>query len=710
MPRKVSYAEALSGLYSDDLISLSGVVVSELHDVGADTVVLNVDGHLVSAYLEASAHIMDLVPGSRVRISGICRVMPGNPWQAPYVFHVDLRSTADITMLSKPSWWTIRHLVEALSALAFASCTLAICTMILRRRLFRQNERIQRSMAIAFERTKILEIISSNQAIDFVLSEMCKSVMALLPGTGCSYFLLPQEEDSSASVQPAASINSVFELQLSGPREEILGNLTVSGTGNQLFSFADQQEVYSILKELATLAISQSLLYQGLLHHSTHDPLTELANRRLADNNLNFALEEAEKCGEKVAVICIDINRFKEVNDRYGHGVGDYYLKLISARLSSQIRTGDTLARVGGDEFMVITSLGNHPEPIAVITARLKACFNEPFCLEGESIAGSASIGVAIYPEHGATAEALKRKADHAMYLAKRSTRVKAEAYADIAIFTPEELATALRTEMFRLAYQPQFSSRGRLTGLEVLLRLEDPILGTLTPDAFISTAEQSDVIVEIGAWVLRQALQDAVRWQLHTGEEIRVAVNVSLRQIVQPDFADCVLACLQDYGFPASRLEIELVERSLLSGNPEVTVQLERLHQAGVRISLDDFGTGQSSLSLLHKLPIDTIKLDRSFILAMDDEPKVLPIIQAIAFIATSLGKRIVAEGIEHAGPVPILLRMAEMDFQGYLLSRPISSLELDRLIDNWRSGIAMPTAFRTMDRNPTSSTVAPH
>lgn len=700
LPRSVSYAEALSGSFSDNLISLSGELVSELHDVGADTLVLNVDGHMVSAYLEGSAQLRDYAPGTRLRISGICRVTPGNPWQAPYVFHLDLRNADDIVMLLKPSWWTVGHLVAALTAFACSSCGLALCTMYLRRRVLRQSGRIQRSMTIASERSRILEKISSNQTPDIVLGEICKSVMVLLPGVECSYLLFSQDEERHAGEREPVPQDCLFDLQLTGPAGEILGQIVVSRAGKTVFSLTDQREVYAILQELAALAVRQLLLYQGLLHHSTHDPLTDLANRRLCDARLTSALEEAARTGGKFAVIYIDINSFKQVNDKYGHKTGDTYLQLISARLSSQIRRGDTLARIGGDEFLVVAPLAGGDQ-IALISARLKGCFEEPFWTEDHKIDGSASFGIAIYPEHGATTEALKRKADHEMYVAKRNTRGVAEASTELAIFTSEELSAALRMNMFHLAYQPQFSAKGRLTGIEVLLRLEDSILGTQSPDAFISAAERSDVIIEIGGWVLKQALQDAIRWRLHEGEEVCVAVNVSVRQILQPDFADFVLSCLQESGFPAARLEIELVERSLLAGSAEVLVQLDRLHQAGVRISLDDFGTGHSSLSMLHKLPIDTIKLDRSFILAMHAEPKVLPVIQAIAFMAKSLGKRIVAEGIENVGPVPTLLRMADMDFQGYLLSRPLPAVEVDRLIGSWRTGIQMPAAFRMTDRS---------
>jgi EAL domain-containing protein (putative c-di-GMP-specific phosphodiesterase class I) len=257
-------------------------------------------------------------------------------------------------------------------------------------------------------------------------------------------------------------------------------------------------------------------------------------------------------------------------------------------------------------------------------------------------------------------------------------------------------LEIALDRGRFRLAYQPQFSSAGRLTGLEALLRLDDPVLGIVTPDAFISVAERHQVIVGIGAWALRRALQDAIRWRLDTGEAIRIAVNVSVRQLEEPGYACSVLACLKENEFPPERLEIELIERSLMFSGDKVLRQLEQLREAGVRISLDDFGTEQSCLSLLHKLPIDTIKLDRSFIQAMDSEPGVLPIIQAIVSMAHSLGKRVVAEAIEHVGPVPALLKMGTMDFQGFLLSRPVPAEEVHTLLKTWRSGIVMPEAFR--------------
>ena len=693
VPPSISYEDAMSGRYSDNLVSLAGTLVSELHEVDSDAIVINADGHLMNAYLQGASPLPTFLVGSKVRITGICRVMPGNPWQAPYVFRLEMRTASDAELIAGPSWWTIRHLAELLCALTSIALTIAGWAMLLRARVRKQTEKITRSMALAVERSRILGSISANQdPPDVTLAEICASVKLLLPETECSFFLIPQKK-LGKSEYPGKDM--LFEVALTGPEGEVLGKLVAHAPPCKSLS-PHQQDVYHTVEELATLSIRQSLLYDRLIHSSTHDALTELPNRRLFETRLAAALQDAEQQGSRVLVVYIDIDHFKQVNDEYGHKVGDLYLKQISTRLLTQIRPIDTLARVGGDEFIVIAPLESAFDVENVFLARLRACFESPFQIEGACIKGAASLGFASYPEHGTTAEDLKRNADQAMYLIKQSKIDRADGSFEIAVITPHELELALGKGLFRLAYQPQFSFSGHLTGLEALIRLEDPILGTLTPDAFISVAEKHDVICDIGNWVLREALENAVRWGLHTGDAVTIAVNVSVAQIKRRDFAHSVLACLAEHSFPPERLELELIERSLMVGGDKVTRQLEQLREAGVRISLDDFGTGQSCLSMLHKLPIDTIKLDRAFIVAMDDEPTVLPIIQAITSMAGSLGKRVVAEGLEHTGPVPTLLKMGAMDFQGYLLSRPLPKHEVDARIATWRSGIEMPLAFQ--------------
>jgi diguanylate cyclase (GGDEF)-like protein len=700
-PRPVSYAEASSGQYSDNLVSISGVLVSQLRDADSYSVVINVDGHLVSGHLEQKGPNEDYELGSRLRISGICRIMPGGAWRAAYLSQIKMRSAADVQLISKPSWYTVQHLLELLGALVIMALAIAVWAALLKRRVVNQTAWIDRSMIIARERSRILEMISSNHTLEELLQEICDSTMEMLPGAECLYYPELDSGLQAGKIQEhlaSADEKKLFEVALRDTAEQVVGRIIVFSTNGRALA-ADRAEIFEMLSELAALAMRQSLLYRGLVYHSTHDPLTELPNRRLCESRLSTALKEAELKGDRLAVIYIDINRFKHVNDKYGHKIGDLYLQEISARFRTQIRSIDMLARIGGDEFVVIAPFPEGFDRSYALTARLQACFNEPFHLEGKSVDGSASFGFARYPEHGTTAEELTRHADHAMYVSKHEAHISEEAHG-IAIITSEELELALLKRRFRLAYQPQFSAAGRLTGLEALIRLDDPILGIITPDAFISVAERHPVIVEIGAWALQTALQDAVRWGLDKGEPISIAVNVSVRQLEEPGYAKSVLACLQENAFPPERLEIELIERSLMFSGDKVLQELEQLREAGVRISLDDFGTEQSCLSLLHKLPIDTIKLDSSFIRAMDNEPSVLPIIQAIVSMAHSLGKRIVAEAIEHVGPVPTLLKMGKMDFQGYLLSRPIPAENVHTLIQGWRAGIRMPSAFHKASR----------
>ena len=587
------------------------------------------------------------------------------------------------------------------SVLCFAAMVagswFVILRMNLKKKIEDQTDWINRSTMIAWERTRILEMIGASCEIGDVMLEICKAATNLLPGTICSY--QKQRVVAAAPMEPASGESSdqdtivLFDLDLAGEGGCEGGRIVIGAPTNHVPA-KDSDQVYLLVTELAGVCVRNSRLYEGLVYHSTHDPLTELPNRRLYEVRLAETLEEAEAKNGQFAVIYIDVNRFKQVNDRFGYKAGDQYLRQISSRLRQQLRPVDILARVGGDEFIALLPFNEVFDRVYSVTARLKACFEDPFNLDGKVINGSASFGFARYPQDGLTAEELTRKADHAMYVCKHDAHISDEARGMMTV-TPDELGLALVNGDFRLAYQPQFSAAGRLTGLEVLLRLEDPKLGLLPPSVFIPTAERHSIIVDIGAWALRVALQDALRWRLNIGDPVTVALNVSARQLQDPNYANSVLRTLKEAGFPPARLEIELIERSLVASGETVLQQLELLRSAGVRIALDDFGTEQSCLSLLHRLPIDTLKLDHSFIRAMDDDPRVLPIIRAIVSMAESLGKRVIAEAIEHVGPIPALLEMGRMDFQGYLLSMPLPACEVDALIHVWRSGIVMPEAF---------------
>ena len=697
-PKPTTFDEAMSGLYSDDLVSLDGTLVSELHSTSVETVVLAIDDHFVTGRLDGPNRLPNFRVGAVVRLTGICRIVPGGPWRAPTMFHIAMRSPDDFKMLSAPSWWTVGHLFRLLGGLGVLVVTGAAWVMLLRRRVHQQTARIERTMLIAKRRSELLEKISSNLPPETLLQEVCTCVEDLLPGTACVYLLgqSPGSTPQTATPQPPELGVTLYSMALMGADELPVGRLSVS-TRNPRLSLGNRYEVFGMMAEVANLAMRQSLLYQGLIHHSTHDSLTDLPNRRLCEDRLRIALKDAEQQNTSVAVLYVDVNRFKHVNDRFGHRIGDLYLKAISSRLLQEIRSTDTLARIGGDEFLIIAPQATLAGGAADLSRRLQLCFEHPFLLEGVRLDGSASFGLASYPEDGLTAQALERHADQAMYLAKRSNALDGgyEVAPPMNILTPDELGVALERNQFRLAYQPQFSADGELRGMEALLRLEDAILGTLTPDAFISVAERSDVIIPLGRWVIETAMRDAMSWGLHTGPAVLVVVNIAMRQVAEADFVETVFSLVEQTGFPIDRLELELTERTLATDSEGVNERLERLRTAGVRISLDDFGTGQSALSLLHRLPLDTIKIDRSFITAMDTEPLVLPVIQAIAYMAKSLNKRVVAEGMETTAPISALIEMGEMDFQGYLLSRPVPAAQIPQILPTWRAGLRMPPEF---------------
>jgi len=695
-PQAVSYFQASSGQFDDKLVSITGVLVSQFSDAGSSSVILQSDGRLVTGYLGDTAQIAEYPVGSLVRISGICRFMPGSVAGQTHLFFIEMSRPAQLELIDRASWFTVQHILFLIVAIAMIALFFTVRAAFLKSRKTYQAAWIDRSMMVARERSRILEMISANRPLTESLQEICKSAEALLPGTDCRH--VPQIEGESQAAQSYSAAKRLFEVALKDEDDHVHGRIVVTCDEPGLLA-ADREDIFRLLSELASMALRQALLYRGLVYHSTHDPLTELPNRRLFERRLAEAISEAGEKDAQLAVIYIDINRFKYVNDKFGHKTGDLYLQQISNRLRAQLRSVDLLARIGGDEFVVIAPFPEAFDRAYALTTRLEKCFAHPFELDGQTIEGSASFGFARYPEHGTTAEELTRHADHAMYIAKHEARLSEEARA-LAIITPHELELALLRGRFRLAYQPQFSAGGQLTGMEALLRLEDPVLGIITPDAFISVAEKHPVIIDIGEWALRTALQDAIRWNLHCGDMVAVAVNVSARQFEEPDYAESVMAVLKEYNFPPERLEIELIERSLIFSGDTVTLQLTKLRNAGVRIALDDFGTEQSCLSLVHKLPIDTIKLDGSFIRAMDGEPGVLPIIQAIVSMAHSLGKRVVAEAIEHVGPVATLVKMGKMDYQGFLLSRPVPAGEVPVHIEKWRLGIEMPEAFAAVPR----------
>ncbi len=708
-PRLSTYSEAYSGAVTDSLITLSGRVLSQLYGELSDTLVLLVDQHPVSVVLPARgrAPLPNLPPGTLVTVTGICRVTPSREWGKPLLFRLDLRQSSDLVVLARPSWWTVTHLLLMVGALLAVFFCVMVWLILLRRRVAAQTRQIERSIRVERERSRLLEEINSEAPLEQLLADICNSIATLIPNVRCSCPL--REEPAAFAPERGLAAGSgkvdsdefacIYEAGLTDEKGRRIGAFRVE---SKLWRRPTDEEKDTLAAgaSLANLAVNQRRMYQELNYCSTHDQLTALPNRRLADTRLEAAIRDAAARGARVGVAYIDVDQFKQVNDQHGHKAGDLYLQQIASRLGAKIRAQDLLARIGGDEFLLIAAELHSLEDGEVYKRRLQTCFEDSFALDGVRVRGSASIGVAVFPDHGDSPEALKRHADTEMYLAKHRDRRGHGAHQDNQrqpkhfpsspeIFSPAELQAALDADRFTLFYQPQFSAQGQLRGLEALIRLNDPILGIVTPDAFIGVAERSDFVFPMGAWVLRQALADAAHWQVGLDEDVRIIVNVSARQIEQPGFADQVALALLQAGIPGERLELEITERCVLEDMSNAVRQLTSLRSLGIRVSIDDFGTEQSCLNILHKLPLDTLKIDRSFVRVIRSEPEVLRVIAAIVQLARSMGKRIVAEGVESEEEIATLLQMGDMDFQGYAFSRPIAPENIRDRIGGWRQGI---------------------
>ncbi len=412
------------------------------------------------------------------------------------------------------------------------------------------------------------------------------------------------------------------------------------------------------------------------------DPLTHLPNRSLYLERLRIELVRARRHRRRLAVMFLDLDDFKKINDSLGHLAGDRLLQDVARRLADLLRQTDTVARFGGDEFtFVVTGLAD-PEAWRDVAAKLLSAFERPFHLDGREIFVRASIGVSLFPCHGGDPDILLRRADSAMYRAKSQGRNQVccydadmEANVSRRMVLESELYQALKRDEFRLFYQPKVAVADRhVEGFEALLRWNNRVLGPVAPNHFIPVLEELGLIDEVGHWVLRTALVQALAWKGHCGRALGIAVNVSSRQIGRAGFAEEVIRLLEEIPFPASSLELEITE-SVLMENSEVTRHnVERLCRQGVRFAIDDFGTGYSALSYLRSFPFNTLKIDRSFIRNLDD-PRDLALARHIVGIGHSLDLTVVAEGVEKETQLAAIDRLGCDLVQGYLFFPPLEA-----------------------------------
>jgi len=418
---------------------------------------------------------------------------------------------------------------------------------------------------------------------------------------------------------------------------------------------------------------------------SYHDALTGLPNQLLLQDRLQQAIAFSNRMGTKVALMVLDIDRFKAVNDFLGHDAGNRMLVAVAERLKGQLRGTDTVSRQGGDEYLLL--LTNLAEPDAVVTflGELLQSFREPFRINETEMAISVSVGVTIYPEDGADFGTLLRKADMAMYRAKdagrNSYRFFNEEMNDAVIeqvTMHAGLRRGLEAGQFALHYQPQIEmSSGRLVGAEALIRWNHPDLGLVSPARFIPVAEETGLIVEIGDWVLHEACREAARWMALGLSEPLVAVNLSALQFKRGDIERSVAHALEASGLEPHMLELELTESILISDTENVLSTVKRLKIMGVRLSIDDFGTGYSSLSYLKRFEVDKLKIDQSFIRDLATDPEDAAIVRAIIQMAHSLGLKTIAEGVETQDVLDHLRLFHCDETQGYFHARPLPAAD---------------------------------
>jgi diguanylate cyclase (GGDEF)-like protein/PAS domain S-box-containing protein len=431
-------------------------------------------------------------------------------------------------------------------------------------------------------------------------------------------------------------------------------------------------------------------------HMAQHDALTGLPNRALLQDRLVQATSRPGQDGRAVALLLLDLDHFKEVNDTLGHPIGDQLLEVVAARLRACVREADTVARLGGDEFAVVQVGLRGREEAAILCRRVVEALGQPFRLDGHDIFVGVSVGVALHPADGQDPDRLMRNADLALY------RVKAEGRSTFRFFEDgmnarlheqkaleADLRLAVEQNLFELHYQPQFDLRsGTLTGFEALLRWPHAKRGWVPPDLFIPLAERTGLIVPIGGWVLRTACAQAAAWRAQAGRDLRIAVNLSPVQFARQDVARLVESALRSTGLPPALLELEITEGVLLQDTEANLCLLRRLKALGARIALDDFGTGYSSLGYLRSFPFDTLKIDRSFVRDLATDPGAAAIVRAALELTRSLGMAAVAEGIETAAQLELLEAEGCRQAQGYHLGRPMAALEAGRLLERSLAG----------------------
>lgn len=435
---------------------------------------------------------------------------------------------------------------------------------------------------------------------------------------------------------------------------------------------------------------SIKLLQKQMQFQATRDALTGMPNRWMLGQHLEHALLQAKQNQTQLALLMIDLDDFKSVKDLHGHGLGDKVLIEASQRIADSVRPCDTVARLSGDEFVVLLNGLSMPTEAVAVADTLNHRLEQPCCVDGQKIRLSGSVGIAIYPDDAKDAETLMRYANMAMY------RAKAEGGGRYALYSvsmaarvaervriQDRLETAIRTNTLQLHYQPQIHvMTGDIVGVEALLRWTDDELGEMPPDRFLPIAEETGLIIPLGNWVLDQACQQAAIW-FQTGFPIRVAINISARQFRQPDLSEHVQRRIREAGLPPHLIELEITESEAMTDPQQTKLLLTELSGLGVAVALDDFGTGHSSLAYIRDFPISRLKIDRTFVQPMTQRKTDAALVKAILVLAHMMGLEVVAEGVETQDQLELLRAHGCNYYQGWLFSKAVSAEKINAMLE---------------------------
>lgn len=570
-------------------------------------------------------------------------------------------------------WVVIMNAVTALIANSLMT--------VIRREALIAREGEERFLNFIDNATDLIHCITPDGEILFMNSAMRAALdYEQDAGEQRKFIALVSEKSREATARELRKIISGskvdnFELSFAGANGQ-----DICAEGNLTCNFKDGTPVllWGIWRDVSEKKRAEEKLY-SLAHN---DSLTGLPNRILFRDRLKQAIAYAHRQKRSVALLFLDLDRFKVINDSLGHPIGDRLLQHVAKALASSVREIDTVARFGGDEFTIVLSNLDRPDDATMVANKIISALQKPFLVDNHELFAIVSIGVSIYPEHGEDVDSLIKKADIAMYEAKSQGGSRWILYDPIMdvnshkrLLLENSLRKALAHNEFRLVYQPKVDIiSGQITAVEALLRWDHPELGLIRPDEFIPLAEETGLILAIGEWVLERACMQNVEWCDQGLASMRVAVNISGHQLQQPDFLPRLYAIVSKTGMAFDQLEIEITE-SVIMQNPEFTIQiLNEVQSRGIHISVDDFGTGYSSLAHLKRFSVNTLKIDKSFVRDVESSQTDAAITSAIIAMGNSLNLKVIAEGVETEGQYTFLQEAKCDEIQGYLISRPIS------------------------------------